>query len=212
MASVSHKPISTRPFSMLRSYALPDLFTIGNAAAGTAAIFLCLDYLHRGGRGSLWAAFALIPLALLCDGFDGWVARKRGRASVIGADMDSLSDIVSFGVAPAVLGYTLGIDGGWDGALLVAFVVCGISRLARYNVTAEALADDQGKVSHFEGTPIPTSVLIVLLLAIAYGTGATGARIWLGEVSLGPWQFHPLSLIYLVSGSLMISTIKIPKP
>ena len=50
MASVSHKPISTRPFSMLRSYALPDLFTIGNAAAGTGAIFLCLSYLQGGSR------------------------------------------------------------------------------------------------------------------------------------------------------------------
>lgn len=212
MASVSHKPISNRPFSMLRSYALPDLFTIGNAAAGTGAIFLCLSYLQGASRASLWVAFALIPFALLCDGFDGWVARKRGHASVIGADMDSLSDIVSFGLAPAVLGYALGLDGAWDGIILVAFVVCGISRLARYNVTADSMSDEKGKVSHFEGTPIPTSVVLVLALAIAFGTGAIADRVWLGEIRLGPWILHPLSLMYLVSGSLMISTIKIPKP
>jgi CDP-diacylglycerol---serine O-phosphatidyltransferase len=210
--SVSQKPISTRPFSMIRSYALPDLFTMANAAAGTAAIFLCLAYRSGGSRAGLWVAFALVPFALLCDGFDGWVARKRGRASVLGADMDSLSDIVSFGVTPAVLGYTLGLDGTWDVVILVAFVVCGISRLARYNVTATELSDERGKVSHFEGTPIPTSVIIVILLAIAFGVGAVGPAMWLGEVSIGSFVLHPLTLIYLVSGSLMISTLKIPKP
>jgi CDP-diacylglycerol--serine O-phosphatidyltransferase len=211
-SSVQQKPISSRRFSMLRSYALPDLFTIVNAASGTAAIFLCLSYLSHGDRSAMWVAFALVPFALLCDAFDGWIARKRGQASALGADMDSLSDVVSFGVAPAVVGYTLGLDGVWDVILLVAFVVCGISRLARYNVTSTDLADDLGKVSHFQGTPIPTSVLIVGLLAVAFGTGAVGSSIWLGEATLGPWRLHPLSLVYLVSGSLMISTIKFPKP
>src|SRR5688572_28725679 len=117
-SSVSQKPIATRRFSMLRSYALPDVFTIGNAASGTAAIFLCLSYLSTGNAVALWAAFALVPFGLLCDGFDGWVARKRRRASMIGADMDSLADIVSFGVTPAVLGYTLGLNGAWDVVIL----------------------------------------------------------------------------------------------
>lgn len=212
MASVPQKPIAPRPFSMLRSYALPDLFTMGNAASGTAAIFLCLSYLSTGRALAIWCAIGLVGFALLCDGFDGWVARKRRRASVIGADMDSLSDIVSFGVAPAVLGYTLGLNGVWDVLCLVVFVVCGISRLARYNVTAHDIADDSGKVSHYQGTPIPTSVLLVVLLAIAFGRGAIGNALWLGLVQLGPWLLHPLALAYLVSGSLMISTIKIPKP
>ncbi len=212
MSSVSHKPISQRPFSMLRSYALPDLLTIGNAASGTAVIFLCLKFLSGGEPSAMWVAFGLVPFALLCDGFDGWVARKRKRASVIGADMDSLADIVSFGVAPAVLGYTLGLDGIWDVVILVIFVVCGISRLARYNVTAAEMSNEAGKVNHYQGAPIPTSVLIVVLLAIAYATGAVGADLWLGETRVGPWRLHPFALIYLLSGSLMVSTIKIPKP
>jgi hypothetical protein len=66
---------------------------------------------------------------------------------VLGADLDSLADIISFGVAPAVLGYTLGLRGGWDMLCLTYFVVCGVSRLARFNVTAEALAIKRPKVS-----------------------------------------------------------------
>ncbi len=212
MGTVPQKPLSPRRFSMLRSYALPDVFTVGNAACGTTAIFLCLSFLSHGRPQSLWAAFLLLPLAIVLDALDGWVARKRGVASMLGADMDSLADIVSFGVAPAVLGYTLGLDGGWDAVLLVAFVVCGISRLARYNVTADELADGAGKVRYYQGTPIPTSVAIVAALAIAFARNEVGPRLWLGSVALGPWLLHPLSLVYLVSGSLMISTIKFPKP
>jgi CDP-diacylglycerol--serine O-phosphatidyltransferase len=212
MPPVSQKPLSPRRFSMLRSYALPDLFTMGNAACGTACILLCLAFLSRGRTNQLWLAIGLLPLAFVLDGVDGWVARKRGRASVIGADMDSLADIISFGVAPAVLGYTVGLDGGWDAVILCAFVVAGLSRLARYNVTAADLAGDDGKVSHFEGTPIPTSLALVLLVAVAVARGDVGARIWLGTVGLGPWELHPLALLYLASGSLMISSIPIPKP
>ncbi len=206
------KPMSTRRFSMLRSYALPDVFTIGNAASGTIAIFLCLNFLAGGGDRFLWAAFVLVPLGVVFDAFDGWVARRRGRASVMGADMDSLADVVTFGVAPAVLGFTLGLRGVWDSIILVYFVVCGLSRLARYNVTSEALSDERGKVRYFEGTPIPTSVVLVALLAVAFARGDVGPALWGGHIHLGPWDLHWLSAMYVVSGSLMISTIKIPKP
>lgn len=203
----------TRPrFSMVREYTLADAFTIGNAACGTVAIFLCLQYLAEDVRQYLWLAFVLIPAAFVLDGFDGWVARKRSSWSAIGADMDSLADIVSFGVAPAALGYTLGMRGGWDIAILVYFVVCGISRLARYNVTAEALADEStGKVKYFEGTPIPTSLALVAVLGFAFWSDAVHAELWLGD-QRAIWVLHPLSLMYLVSGSLMVSTIRIPKP
>lgn len=197
---------------MVREYTLADTFTIGNAACGTVAIFLCLQYLAEDVRQYLWLAFVLIPAAFILDGFDGWVARKRQSWSAIGADMDSLADVISFGVAPAALGYTLGMRGGWDIAILVYFVVCGISRLARYNVTAEALADEStGKVKYFEGTPIPTSLALVAVLGIAFWIDAVHAEMWLGD-HRAVWVLHPLSLMYLVSGSLMISTIRIPKP
>ena len=101
---------------------------------------------------------------------DGYVARlNRERQSVLGADLDSLADVISFGVAPAVLGFTLGLRGGWDMLVLTYFVVCGVSRLARFNVTAAALSDAAtGKVKYFEGTPIPTSIVIVALLGVAF--------------------------------------------
>ena len=140
-------------------------------------------------------------------------ARRSRRQSVLGADLDSLADIVSFGVAPAVLGFTLGMRGGWDMVILTYFVVCGISRLARFNVTAVALSDSRtGKVKYFEGTPIPTSVLITGVLALAAWKGAMGGALWGGGWQLGPWVLHPLSLMFAVSGTLMISkTLRIPK-
>jgi CDP-diacylglycerol---serine O-phosphatidyltransferase len=206
----------SRPhLSMLRSYTPADAFTIGNAACGTIAIFLCLDYLAADNRRFLWAAFLLLPLALVCDVLDGYVARlKRGRQSLLGADLDSLADVISFGVAPAVLGFTLGLRGGWDMLILTFFVVCGVSRLARFNVTATALADSEtGKVKYFEGTPIPSSILIVLLLGAAVYFGRIDDRLWLGSVRLGPAALHPFALIYGVSGSAMISaTLRVPKP
>lgn len=202
-----------RRFSMLRTFVLADVFTFANASSGTTSIFLCLSYLEERKAGYLWTALGLLPLALVCDALDGAVARWRHRHSPLGADLDSLADIVSFGVAPAVLGYTLGMHGAWDMVILIYFVGCGISRLARYNVTSSALSDERGKVKYYEGTPIPTSLAIVALLAAAFGMGAVHENLWLGAIKLGPWTFHPLSLIYALSGSMMVSaTIRIPKP
>jgi len=200
--------------SMIRSYTPADALTIGNAACGTIAIFLCLDYIAADNRRFLWAAFVLLPLALICDVLDGYVARlNKRRQSVLGADLDSLADVISFGVAPAMLGFTLGLRGGWDMAVLTFFVICGVSRLARFNVTAVALADtDTGKVKYFEGTPIPTSIVIVALLGAAVMLGRIDEQIWLGAHKIGPAMLHPLALLYGLSGSAMISTIKIPKP
>jgi CDP-diacylglycerol--serine O-phosphatidyltransferase len=201
--------------SMLRAYTWADVLTIGNASCGTIAIFLCLDYLATGNARFLWTAFILLPTALVCDVLDGYVARlNRKRQSVLGADLDSLADVISFGVAPAVLGFTLGLRGGWDMLILTYFVVCGVSRLARFNVTASALADETtGKVKYFEGTPIPTSIIIVVLLGVLQYLGRVDEQIWLGMIKIGPAELRPLSLIYFLSGSAMISaTLRIPKP
>jgi CDP-diacylglycerol--serine O-phosphatidyltransferase len=200
--------------SLLRSLVAADFLTLGNASCGTATIFLCLNYLEGGPNdGFLIAAFLLLPLALALDVADGLVARGTHHSSAFGADLDSLADVISFGVAPAVLGFTLGLRGVWDAIVLCLFVCCGIARLARYNVTAESLADDSGKVRYYEGTPIPTSVAIVALLAFAWWHGAVGDhQVWLGRWRLGIGHFHPLVLIYALSGALMISRIRIPKP
>jgi CDP-diacylglycerol--serine O-phosphatidyltransferase len=97
---------------------------------------------------------------------------------------------------------------------LTYFVVCGVSRLARFNVTASALADETtGKVKYFEGTPIPTSILIVMLLGAAAYLGRVNEALWFGVVSIASIDLHPLALIYALSGSAMISaTLRIPKP
>ena len=200
--------------SMLRSYTPADLLTLGNASCGTVSIFLCLAYIADDRSGQLWAAFLLPVVALVLDVLDGYIARlDRRRQSMFGADLDSLADIVSFGVAPAVLGFTLGLRGVWDVVCLTWFVCCGISRLARFNATAAALTNaDTGKVRYFEGTPIPTSVVLVLLLALLYKAGLTGPDFWGGQWMLIDRAFHPFSVLFVVSGSLMISTIRVPKP
>ena len=202
-----------RHFTMLREFQLADWFTLGNAFCGTGAIFAAMRYLDEGlVRDLLWG-MALIPLAFVFDALDGRVARWRKRASTLGRELDSLADVISFGVAPAALAYACGMRGGWDWLVLSYFVGCGVSRLARYNVTADELSGDEGKVKYFEGTPIPTSLLLVVVLAIAAQAGRIGEELWGGSVKLGAWQLHPLVLMYALSGSLMISkTLRIPKP
>jgi CDP-diacylglycerol---serine O-phosphatidyltransferase len=114
-------------------------------------------------------------------------------------------------VAPAIIAYGCGMQGLYDRIILAYFVCCGVSRLARYNVTASSLSDDSGKVKYFEGTPIPTSLLLVLILAFAASQGAVGPNLWFGEMRIAGYVFHPLVLLYALSGSLMISRIRIPK-
>ncbi|PJK01099.1 CDP-diacylglycerol--serine O-phosphatidyltransferase [Lysobacteraceae bacterium NML91-0213] len=203
----------SRHFSMLREFHLADWFTLANAICGTGAIFAAMRFLQDGVVRDLMIGMALIPLAFVFDALDGRVARWRKVASTLGRELDSLADVISFGVAPAALAYACGLQGGWDWMVLSYFVACGVSRLARYNVTAEQLAGDEGKVRYFEGTPIPTSLALVIVLAIAAWQGRIGDAIWLGQWQLGPWQLHPLVLIFALSGTLMISkTIRIPKP
>ena len=199
---------------MIRSYTWPDLLTLANASCGTVSVFACLSYLAGDQSRWLWTAFVLPVFALIFDAADGYVARlDLSRQSRLGADLDSLADIVSFGVAPAVLGYTLGLRGFWDALFLTYFVCCGISRLARYNVTSAALTNvATGKVKYFEGLPIPTSVVLVLLMAGLYWFDAVGPHFIGGSHKFIGRDFHPFSLLFAVSGSLMISTIRVPKP
>lgn len=202
-----------RHFSMLRDFHLADWFTLANAFCGTSAIFAAMRYLQDGDLRYLYIGMAMIPLAFVFDALDGRIARWRKVSSTLGRELDSLADVISFGVAPAALGYACGLQGGWDWVVLSYFVGCGVSRLARYNVTAETLADGGDKVKYFEGTPIPTSVAIVALLAWLAWTGRIGAELPFGMWQLGPWQLHPLVLVFALSGSLMISkTLRIPKP
>ena len=208
-------PVAARPrkhFSMIRGFHLADAFTLGNAACGVGVVFLAMAYIASQQLAHfLWAA-ALAPAAFVFDVFDGRIARWRQTQSALGRELDSLADVISFGVAPAALGFAAGLDGGWDCVILTYFVCCGVSRLARFNVTAEALSAGSDKVKYFEGTPIPTSVVLVAVLASAAWQGRIGDAVWGGAWTLGPWALHPLTLMFALSGTLMISkTLRIPK-
>jgi CDP-diacylglycerol---serine O-phosphatidyltransferase len=197
--------------SMIRGFHLADFFTLANAACGVLAVFAVMGYVETRELHRLLTATALIPVALVFDVLDGRVARWRMKHSAMGRELDSLADVISFGVAPAAIAYGAGMKGSWDVVILVYFVACGVSRLARFNVTAEQLAASTGKVKYFEGTPIPTSMLLVGVLALAAWFGAVGENLWFGEVLLGGYKLHPLVLVFALSGSLMISRIRIPK-
>lgn len=197
---------------MLREFHLADFLTLANAACGVAGVFLAMRYVAERSTGLFLLAAAMAPAAFAFDVLDGRVARMRHQHSVLGRELDSLADVISFGVAPAALAFAAGLAGGWDGVVLAYFVCCGVSRLARYNVTAEALAGGGDKVKYFEGTPIPTSVVLTAVLAYAAWRGRLGDSIYGGEWSIGPWTLHPLALAFALSGTLMISkTLRIPK-
>ncbi len=198
---------SRRHFSMIRSFRLADVFTIANGFCGVAAVFRAMRFLEDGGVRHLYEAVGLIAAAIAADFLDGRVARWRHQPSPMGREMDSLADVISFGVAPASLAFAVGLNTVLDQLLLMYFVACGLSRLARYNITAEDLAAGSDKVEYYEGMPIPTSFLPLLLLLLAYA-----ADILLPVRTLGV-RWHLASLLFVVSGSLMISkTLRIPKP
>ncbi len=197
---------------MLREFHVADFFTLGNAACGVAGVFLAMLFAVEGDIAHFMWAAAMAPLAFIFDVLDGRIARARHEHSALGRELDSLADVISFGVAPAALAFAAGMRGGWDIAALIYFVCCGVSRLARYNVTAETLSEGGDKVRYFEGTPIPTSVLLTGLLALAAWNSRVGADLYGGMMMLGPWGLHPFSLLFVLSGSLMISkTLHIPK-
>lgn len=200
-----------KPFSMIREFQLADWFTLANAVCGTGALFSMLTYLQTDDVRHVYFACGMVVAALVFDVLDGRIARWRQKHSVMGRELDSLADVISFGVAPAVIAYGCGMQGLYDRIVLTYFVACGVSRLARYNVTAEALSGDEGKVKYFEGTPIPTSLLLVMVMFWAASQGALHESLWFGQVVFAGFTLHPLVLLFAVSGSLMVSRIRFPK-
>ena len=204
MAAVKPTP---RHFSMLRTFHAADWFTIANGFCGVSAIFEAMRFLSTHERWHLYLAAALVPVALVLDVLDGRIARWRHAASPLGRELDSLADVISFGVAPAAIAFAAGMNTPLDQLALVFFTGCGLSRLARYNITAEQMSAATGKVSYFEGTPIPTSIvpLGIVMLAFWYGN--------LFRVHVLGVDVHALSVVFVISGALMIrKTLRIPKP
>ena len=200
-----------KPFSMIREFHLADWFTLANAACGTSALFAIMTYLQTANVRHVYFACGLILAAFVFDVLDGRIARWRQKSSAMGRDLDSLADIVSFGVAPAVIAYGCGMQGLYDRIVLTFFVACGVSRLARFNVTAEALSEGGDKVKYFEGTPIPTSLLLVIMMWVATSQGALRDSLWFGKIVFAGFTLHPIVLCFAVSGSLMVSRIRFPK-
>lgn len=204
-------PTLHKPFSMIREFHLADWFTLANAVCGTAALFSMMTYLQTTDVTHVYFASGLVFAAFVFDVLDGRVARWRRKTSAMGRELDSLADIISFGVAPAVIAYGCGMQGLYDRIVLAFFVACGVSRLARFNITAETLSEGTDKVKYFEGTPIPTSLLLVMLMFWAASQGALGESLWFGQVVFAGFTLHPMVLLFALSGSLMVSRIRFPK-
>jgi len=204
-------------FTMIRALHLADLITELNGFCGIMSIFSSLRYClgPQTQHSNLWAALALMPFGLFFDFMDGKVARWRGKASLLGQELDSLADLISFGIAPAVCAFSVGMRTSLDTLLLTFFVLCGLTRLARFNVTVSHLPKDAtGKSEFFEGTPIPTSLSIAGAMAFWVQQGWIHDRLPFGVWNKGSAvEMHPVALLFVLWGCMMVSkSIKIPKP
>ena len=170
-------------------YLIPSLFTSGNLICGFFSLISTFN-------GEYLQAAIFVILAHLLDGLDGYVARLTKTTSQFGVELDSLADLVSFGVAPAVLVYYWALvpwnTWGWLAACL--YVVCGALRLARFNVQIANV-----EKSHFVGLPIPAAAEMIAATVLMYyflgGAGAANKRVIL------------LLVIYLLAG-LMVSNFR----
>lgn len=169
-------------------YILPNLFTTGNLFCGFWSIISVFQEHY------LYGAVAIL-LAAIFDVLDGKVARLAGATSKFGIQYDSLADLVSFGIAPAVLAFSWALRPygrfGWFAAFL--FVACGALRLARFNVLAAV-----GDTKYFKGLPIPAAASMVSLVILLYlRLIETG---WIKDIVV-------LGMIYVLA-FLMVSTIR----
>ena len=198
------------------AYALPTLFTAGNIFLGYIAILRsfrgALAFLAGGAPEQFVIAAEAIAGAFFLDGLDGRIARMTNTTSDFGREMDSLADVISFGIAPAILAFAWGVyfvDSSLPGSGLrhlrdigafvsFLFLLCGAARLARFNVQKNPVPKNPGKPDrkYFVGMPIPAAAAMVAAVVFAFG----------GE----PLAWWPLSAIWLallaLLGFLMVST------
>ena len=117
-----------KPFSMIREFQLADWFTLANAVCGTGAVFAMMTYLQQPDVIHIYFACSLILAAVGFDFLDGRIARWRHKTSLLGRELDSLADVISFGVAPAIIGYGCGLQGLLDRVVLAFLVAPAGSR------------------------------------------------------------------------------------
>lgn len=187
-----------RPARQLSRAAVPSFFTLMNLFSGFLSIVQTFE-------GRFDYACWLIVLAAFFDVLDGMMARLTNTSSVFGIELDSLSDVVSFGVAPSVLVYVFGLrEVGALGLISSALpAICGAVRLARFNVSYEGEKPD-----YFVGLPIPGMAVIIVALILNFNDAE-----WFSRYS--PSNLTVLVPIVILLSFLMISTIKfdaVPKP
>ena len=213
---------------MAKNFSLADYVTILNGLCGFMSVICSLEVLAGVGNTkavgvkdmmpnhllSLRLAFLFPLLGLIFDFLDGRVARLKGVSSMLGQELDSLADLISFGVAPAVIGYVVGLRLFYDKIMLGIFVCSGLARLARYNVTAHLIPTDQGgKIKYFEGLPIPTSLIIVMLMWIGVEYGYLQIGTSLSTLKVLWIEVHYLTFVFMVWSVCMVSrNLKVPKP
>ncbi|GAA5871375.1 hypothetical protein JCM16303_000736 [Sporobolomyces ruberrimus] len=204
-----------RHFSLVRNFRLADIVTLGNGFCGSLSLFSSAQYLATNDVTYLWYALSYPLLGMIFDIFDGKVARWRNESSMLGQELDSLADSISFGVAPAVAAWTLGLRTIPDTLILTTYICSGIARLARFNATVALVPKDAtGKSKYFEGLPIPSSLFICAAMAISlkngyYVTaGGKGPGLPFGLIeplaSVGI-ELHWASLVFAGWGMMMIS-------
>lgn len=159
-------------FSLVRNFHLADAFTLMNGFCGAQSLFASGRYLTSSDPRHAWTALWFPLFGAIFDLLDGKVARWRNSSSMLGQELDSLADSLSFGAAPAFAAFTLGLRLPLDTLLLTLFVCAGIARLARFNVTTASVPHDaKGKAQYFEGLPIPSSLVLVGGMAICLLAG-----------------------------------------
>ncbi|KAF1351825.1 hypothetical protein BDV97DRAFT_367652 [Delphinella strobiligena] len=212
---------NTGHFNMVRALHLADLITLLNVHGspgfcGINSILSSLRYClgDQHDYSKLYLALGLIPLGLFFDFFDGRVARWRNKSSLMGAELDSLADLISFCLSPAAAALAIGLRTTTDQFLLTSFALCGLLRLARFNVTAGSVPHDaSGKAKYFEGLPTPTSLAIVFWMTYWVSQGWTGDDVPFGLMTVGGLDFHPVVFVFIAHGCAMISkTMHVPKP
>ncbi|KAF8580893.1 CDP-diacylglycerol--serine O-phosphatidyltransferase [Ramaria rubella] len=208
-------------FSLVRNFRLADLVTIMNGFCGSFSIFSSGHYLLTKDETYLWRALGFPLAGLMFDFFDGKVARWRKSTSMLGQELDSLADLISFGVAPALLAFDIGLRTLLDTVILTVFVCCGLARLARFNATVALVPKDPtGKARYFEGLPIPTSLMLVALLSfwtkqgwIEGKAGVPGGLVTLWGSEGGSGDLHLVTLMFGCWAAAMLSkTMRVPKP
>lgn len=168
-------------------YLLPTIFTVGNIFAGFYAIIATLN-------GNYQSAAVAIGIAVVLDGLDGRVARLANATSDLGLQLDSLADVISFGIAPAILLYAWGLSEFGRFAQFSAFIflMCGAIRLARFNVQTKDL-------KHFAGLPIPGGAGFVAATVHFFGNPPDAVL----------FKSYLIGVTYLIA-FLMISTLRYP--